>query len=121
MNRPAVVIPLVLVVCLLGSFGQTLLKLAVNRIPAGATLGSAIGSLLSSGAFYVGGLTVSAGTLTWLFVMSRAELTYATPFLSFAFIITMATSALILHEAQPIGRVVGTVLVVVGMVLVGRS
>jgi multidrug transporter EmrE-like cation transporter len=37
------------------------------------------------------------------------------------FVLTMITSALILHEPQPLLRVVGTLVVTGGMVLVGLA
>lgn len=116
-NRPGQVVPLVLVVCALGALGQTLLKLAISRVSGGAL--ASLGALLKDPVLWVGGFTVAAGTLTWLYVMSRAQLTYAMPFLGMGFVLTMITSAIILHEPQPAIRIVGTVVIVAGMVLVG--
>jgi uncharacterized membrane protein len=121
MNRPLFVVPAVLVVALLGAVGQTLLKLALGRLPAGGGLGAALLALATSAAFWAGGLLVAAGGATWLFVLSRAQITYAMPFLSMGFVLTMITSALILHEPQPLLRVVGTLVVTGGMVLVGLA
>ncbi len=121
MNRPLFVVPAVLVVALLGAVGQTLLKLALGRLPAGASGGAAILALVTSAVFWAGGLLVAAGGATWLFVLSRAQITYAMPFLSMGFVLTMITSALILHEPQPLLRVVGTLVVTAGMVLVGLA
>lgn len=121
MNRPLFVVPAVLVVALLGAVGQTLLKLALGRLPAGAGAGAALLALATSAAFWGGGLLVAAGGATWLFVLSRAQITYAMPFLSMGFVLTMITSALILHEPQPLLRVVGTLVVTAGMVLVGLA
>jgi len=117
MNRPALVIPLVLVVCVLGAIGQTLLKLAISRA-AGEGPAATVAALLRDVVFWGGGLTVAAGALTWLYVMSRAHLTYAMPFLGMGFVLTMATSAIVLHEPQPTIRIVGTFVIAVGMVLV---
>jgi len=121
MNRPLVVIPLVLVVTVLGAIGQTMLKHAINRIPAGAGPADAILSLLASRAFYAGGLIVVAGGVTWLYTLSRAEITYAMPFLGMGFITTMITSAIFLHEGIAPARVIGTIVIAIGMFLVARS
>jgi drug/metabolite transporter (DMT)-like permease len=121
MNRPLVVIPLVLAVTVLGAIGQTMLKHAINRIPAGAGAAGAVLSLLSSWTFHAGGLIVVAGGVTWLYTLSRAEITYAMPFLGMGFITTMITSAIFLHEGIAPGRVVGTVVIVIGMFLVART
>ncbi len=121
MNRPLFVVPAVLVVALLGAVGQTLLKLALGRLPASVGAGAALLALATSAVFWTGGLLVAAGGATWLFVLSRAQITYAMPFLSMGFVLTMITSALILHEPQPLLRVVGTLVVTAGMVLVGLA
>ena len=121
MNRLGIVIPLAMVVCALGAVGQTLLKVALNRLETGAgPLRTAL-ALARDPAFLGGALIVGLGTLTWLYVLSRANLTLAAPFLSFGFIFLMITSALILHEPQPPIRIVGTVAIAVGMFLVGLS
>lgn len=121
MNRPLVVIPLVLAVTVLGAIGQTMLKHAINSMPAGTGAAGAIFSLLSSWAFYAGGLIVVAGGVTWLYALSRADITYAMPFLGMGFITTMITSAIFLHEGIAPGRVLGTIVIVIGMFLVARS
>jgi uncharacterized membrane protein len=121
MNRPLVVIPLVLIVTVLGAIGQTMLKHAINRIPGvGGTTGAVL-SLLSSWTFYAGGLLVVAGGVTWLYTLSRAEITYAMPFLGMGFITTMITSAIFLHEGIAPARIIGTVIIAIGMFLVARS
>lgn len=120
MNRPSLVIPLVLVVTLFGAFGQTLLKLSVDRVGGAAGLSAAL-ALLRDWAFWAGGLLVAVGGATWLYTLSRAQITFAMPFLGMGFILTMATSAVILHEPQPPIRIVGTVVIAVGMALVASS
>lgn len=119
MNHPLFVVPTVLMVALLGAVGQTLLKLSLNGIPAGASVPVALLQLVTSAAFWGGGLLVAAGGATWLFVLSKTQITYAMPFLSMGFVLTMLTAALILHEPQPLLRIVGTLVVTAGMILVG--
>ncbi len=121
MNRPLSVIPLVLAVTVLGAIGQTLLKHAINGIPSGSAAGAVALSLLSNWVFHAGGLIVVAGGLTWLYTLSRAEITYAMPFLGMGFITTMITSAIFLREAIGPGRILGTLVIVAGMFLVAKS
>ncbi|MGB8931644.1 MAG: EamA family transporter [Anaeromyxobacteraceae bacterium] len=121
MNRPGLVIPLTLVVCALGALGQTLLKLSLSRLPAGQAALATLACLLRDPAFWAGGVVVAMGTSTWLYVLHKAQITYAMPFLSFTFVFVMITSSLILHEPQPLGRIAGTLAIVIGMFLVGLS
>lgn len=68
------------------------------------------------------GLTLYGfGTLAWLSVLSRTPLSLAYPFVGFSFIITAALGFLLFHEALGPARLIGTALVVVGVVLVGHG
>jgi drug/metabolite transporter (DMT)-like permease len=56
-----------------------------------------------------------------LYTLSRAEISFAMPFLGMGFVATMITSSLFLHESIGPARIVGTVVIVLGMALVARS
>ena len=61
------------------------------------------------------------GALLWLFVLGRAPLSLAYPFVGIGFILTMLAGAFWLNESISVARVVGTLLIAVGCVLVARS
>jgi multidrug transporter EmrE-like cation transporter len=69
----------------------------------------------------VGLVLYGVGTLAWLSVLSRTQLSLAYPFVGFSFIITAALGFLLFHEALGPSRLVGTALVIAGVVLVGRG
>lgn len=60
-------------------------------------------------------------SLAWMAAMTRFELGYAYPFMSLAFILVMAIGVLFLGESLNLGKVLGTLLVVAGLVIVARS
>lgn len=121
MNKPSVVIPLVVVVNVLGALGQTLLKRAINGIPPASDLWGSVGFLARSGTFYGGALLTGGGVLTWLYVLSRADLSYATPFAGLGVVLISIASAVMLHEPVGVQRLLGTLIIAVGVVLVARS
>ena len=57
----------------------------------------------------------------WLWVLSKVELSVAYPFVSVSFLVTMAFGAFLLNESVTPMRIFGTILIVSGCVLVGRS
>ena len=59
-------------------------------------------------------------SLAWMAAMTRFEINYAYPFMSLAFIIVMVLSVLFLQEQITVNRVLGTLLVVAGLVVVTR-
>src|SRR3546814_10668309 len=61
------------------------------------------------------------GALLWLFVLGRAPLSLAYPFVGIGFILTMLAGAFWLNESISVARAAGTLLIAVGCVLVARS
>ena len=60
-------------------------------------------------------------SLAWMAAMTRFDLNYAYPFMSLAFIIVMLFSILFLGESVTAPRVVGTLLVMAGLVVAARG
>lgn len=119
MNRPAIVIPLVVLVVLFGALGQTMFKRAVNELSADSLL-EMLG-LVRSGSFYAGIACAGVGFVIWLFVLARADLSFATPFLALAFPLILLSSVFILHEPIGLLRISGTIFVAIGMLMVAMS
>ena len=70
----------------------------------------------------VGGLSLyGLGTLLWLAVLSRAELSQAYPFVGLSFVLTAVFGAVLFNDALTLMRIAGIALIVAGVVLVGRS
>jgi len=110
----------------LGAVAQVLLKAGMTSaavrgaIAAGPKLDIAQAVLLSPGV--MGGLTLyGLGTVLWLGVLSRAELSQAYPFVGLSFVITAAMGWLVFADAMSATRIAGIALIVAGVVLVGRS
>lgn len=68
-----------------------------------------------------GFLSAFLASLAWMAAMTRFDLNYAYPFMSLAFIIVMGFSVLFLNESLTLQRVLGTALVVVGLIVVARA
>jgi multidrug transporter EmrE-like cation transporter len=60
-------------------------------------------------------------SLAWMAAMTRFEINYAYPFMSLAFVIVMGFSVLFLGESLTAGRVAGTLLVVLGLIVLARA
>jgi multidrug transporter EmrE-like cation transporter len=67
----------------------------------------------------VGGLALyGASTCLWLLVLARVNLSVAYPFVGLGFIATMLFGALFLGEPLTLWRMLGTLLIALGVVLV---
>jgi drug/metabolite transporter (DMT)-like permease len=122
MNRPYIVLPITLLVTALGAAGQTLMKGAVNGAPRGAEPLTLIASVLASGRFWAGIIVTGIGTIAWLLVLARADLSYATPFASVSTALLILVASVVFLQ-EPVGwmRVVGTLIVAIGVIFVARS
>jgi multidrug transporter EmrE-like cation transporter len=70
----------------------------------------------------LGGLLLyGVGTLLWLQVLSRTELSQAYPFVGIGFIITALLGVFLFGEAMTSTRAIGISLIIVGIYLVARS
>jgi len=70
----------------------------------------------------VGGLVCYAlSVVIWVTVLSRAEVSFAYPFLGIGFVLVTFASALLLGEAISAQRVAGTALIALGVAVLARS
>ena len=121
-----IVLALALASIALSAVAQVLLKLGMTggdvraAIASGAPIGIVQAVLLSPGV--VGGLVLyGLGTVLWLAVLARAELSQAYPFVGLSFVLTAAMGYFLFADALTLGRIAGIALIVAGVVLVGRS
>ena len=91
-----------------------------GALAEGAVLGVARAVALNPG--ILGGLALYGfGTVLWLGVLSRAELSQAYPFVGLSFVLTALFGALLFNDSLSAGRLAGIALIVAGVWLVGRS
>ena len=104
----------------LSAAAQLLMKIGMSGIGSSALTGApsliaAIGNPYVAGGFAAYGI----GAILWLQVLSRADLSMAYPLVSIGFVLVAGLSWLVLGEPLSIGRVVGTVLIIAGVVFMG--
>lgn len=107
----------------LSAIAQLALKIGADRASQSRALGvgGEVGGFLQSPMIYVGLGLYGLGALLWLFVLARAPLSLAYPFVGLGFILTMLAGALCLNEELSAMRIVGTLFIALGCVLVART
>ena len=60
-------------------------------------------------------------SLAWMAAMTRLDLNYAYPFMSLAFVLVMFFSVVFLGEALTVPRIIGTALVMAGLIVIARG
>ena len=117
-------------------FGLTLISVTISAV-AQIVLKHGMASQAVQAALSEGGMNAALGVATnpfvwmgfglygfgavlWLGVLAKIDVSQAYPFVGLGFLLTMAFGVLILGEGYSITRLMGTLLVVAGVVLVAR-
>lgn len=85
---------------------------------------SVLGTLqgaLTNGYVMSGLMLYGVSALSWLYVLAGTDVSKAYPFVGLGFIFTMLLGWIALDESISGGRIVGTLLVVSGVILVART
>jgi drug/metabolite transporter (DMT)-like permease len=77
--------------------------------------------VLSNGWIWMGFAIIIIETLMWFAVLSKIDLSVAFPVASSSYIFILLISIFFLHEDVGLNRLVGTVLIILGIYLVARS
>ena len=105
--------------------GQILLKRGMLGIGTLTLTLDQLGSILwrlATNPYVIIGLAIFVcGTVFWLAALSRMDLSYAYPFASLGYLIMLAASGLLLKEDITVARLLGTLVVGLGVFLVSRS
>ena len=121
-----VILALALVSVSMSAVAQVMFKFGMampavrDAIAAGGALGVARAVALNW--FILAGLSLyGLGTVLWLAVLSRAELSQAYPFVGLSFVLTAILGYYLFSDALTLMRIAGIALIVAGVVLVGRG
>jgi len=115
----------ILISVLLGAVGQVMLKRGMSTMgPLTLSVDQLFPMLwrIATNLYVVGGLAIYvSGTLFWLMALSRVELSYAYPFASLSYVLMLAASWFLFRENITAVRLLGTVVVGIGVFLISRS
>jgi drug/metabolite transporter (DMT)-like permease len=115
----------ILVSVILGAVGQLLLKKGMASMgPLSINLGGLGGLVLriATNPYVVTGLFIYVlGTFFWLVALSRVELSFAYPFASLSYVVMLAASWGLFHENISLLRLLGTLVIGLGVLLISRS
>ncbi len=115
----------ILISVLSGATGQLLLKKGMSTMgPLTLSMGQ-LGEILwriGTNPYVVIGLSIYVGgTIFWLAALSRVDLSYAYPFASLSFVVMLVAAWHLFDENISPLRLLGTVIICVGVFLVSRS
>jgi multidrug transporter EmrE-like cation transporter len=113
------VIIIILSGILCASLGQVFWKLGMNAVGAIDNFSiSGIVSMFLNPLVFLGLLMYGLSTIFWLIALSQKDLSYVYPFIALTFIIVLLLSKFLLHENVGIYRIVGTLIIIAGLIIV---
>ena len=114
---------LVLISVVLGAFGQVFMKMGLkeNPISLPQLLSTKLLSIIFQKYVFIGVALYMLAVLIWFVVLSTAELSFAYPLISLAYIITALLAVVFFKENVSLIRWVGILLILGGVFFVTRS
>jgi drug/metabolite transporter (DMT)-like permease len=113
---------LIVLTVLINTFGQFMVKTGVNRIGVVSLLDvHAIVRALTSWLVIGGFVIYFVSALIWISILSRADLSWAFPILSLSYVITALLSPVLLNESFSAQRLIGTLVICLGVFLVYKT
>lgn len=108
-----------------GAAGQVLLKMGMNSLgPLTLSAGQFLRILwsMATNLYVIIGLAIyMLGVVFWLAAISRVDLSFAYPFASLSYVLMLLVSWGIFGEKISLLRLVGTIVICVGVLIIARS
>ena len=115
----------ILISVLTGAIGQILLKKGMGSMGPLTLTANQLGGMLwriATDPYVIIGLAVYVGGVVfWLAALSRVDLSYAYPFASLSYVVMLTASWLLFNENITSLRLLGTVVIGLGVFLISRS
>lgn len=110
---------------LFSTTGELFFKIGMNRVGGFEFHPSALRDVLPRVIFnpyiWIGFVGFGTGAVFWLGVLSRAPLSFAYPILAMSYFVVVVEAWLFLHERVTLQRLLGVLVIVIGVVIVGLS
>jgi len=126
-DMSAITLALIVFSITLSAFAQIAMKSGMSSEPVqqalvGGSTAFQIACQVSKSGYVVLGIGLyGLGAISWLLVLAKLDVSIAYPFVAIGFILTMVLSFVFFGEPLNTLKVVGTLLVVVGVIIVAQS
>ena len=115
----------ILISVLGGAIGQLLLKKGMTTIGPLTISSNQVFSVvwrMATNPYVIIGLAIYVlGTFFWLAALSRVDLSFAYPFASLSYVVMLIGSWIFLHEEITPLRVIGSIIIIFGVIMISRS
>lgn len=102
------------------SFGQYLLKVALDGMPKFSWTWRFWGDLASNWALLVSGILCGGAAILWMYILKHFPLSMAYPMASMSYVFALIFAIVFLHETVAWNRWLGIGLIMIGCVFVAK-
>ncbi len=116
---------MLLTAVIISGTGELLLKYGMNQVGEISlhpdTIATSLLRTFTTPFVLLGFVFIFGGSIVWLAIISKVQLSYAYPMLSLGYIFVVGVSWLVLNEQFPPTRLVGVLVIVLGVIIVSRT
>ncbi|MEN9560056.1 MAG: hypothetical protein RLZZ502_1267 [Pseudomonadota bacterium] len=106
---------------LLNCFAQLFLKAGTNQAGVISAHWDSAYKVLSTPIFYAGFACYGLSLIVWIMALSKLPVSVAYPLLSIAYVLNMVLAYYLFQEPITLLKVIGTALILLGVVLISQS
>jgi drug/metabolite transporter (DMT)-like permease len=117
----AMIFGLLLTAICLTVMGELLLKIAMNDVGEFSFTFEMLWKTFTEWRVIVAFALIFGGSLFWLAVISRVDFSFAYPLLAMSYVISLIPARFLLGEELTWNRIIGTIVIVLGVVIVTRQ
>ena len=117
--------PLILASVALSALAQIALKYGMSSLTVQKSIktglpGDMVINIASNPMVMLGIGLYFGSMLIWLFVLSKVDVSYAYPFVALGFVFTALLGRWVFHDEFSVSKIIGTLLIVCGVVVMAR-
>lgn len=110
---------IILISVVFAALGQISWKLGLNQ--AGSLNLLSLPSALLNPLVLMGFFMYGMSTIFWLAALSKKDLSFVYPFISLTYVLVLILSSIVLKEDVDISKLVGTSIIIIGLIIISRS
>jgi len=116
------VIVIIIAGVVFAALGQVSWKLGMNQTGQLAAINVAsLSTVLLNPYVLLGFALYGLSTVFWLIALSKKDLSFVYPFISLTYILVLILSCLLLKENISINKLIGTLVIMIGLAIIARS
>jgi len=109
---------IIIVGVIFAALGQVSWKIGMNEVETPSI--SSLASVLLNPFVLLGFVMYGLSTIFWLIALSKKDLSFVYPFMSLTYVLVLVLSSLVLKESVGPNKLVGALIIILGLIIIAR-